>query len=130
MVNKTAELTEKLKEVARNEHLHIGSDDEFAFGAGQLIWKILSQSKSASRSHALLEPFLQKVEPALFKQAIAKAFDTYKHEFVFYPKKYEFDKIMGEVMGFEPNEKNMKNQLPLILAGYFAETIFKADSNN
>jgi CRISPR-associated protein Csh1 len=130
MVNKTAELTEKLKEVARNEHLHIGSDDEFAFDAGQLIWKILSQSKSASRSHALLEPFLQKVDPTLFKQAIAKAFDTYKHEFVFYSKKYEFDKIMSEVMGFEPNEKNMKNQLPLILAGYFAETIFKADSNN
>ncbi|MBN2518932.1 MAG: hypothetical protein JXB17_00370 [Bacteroidales bacterium] len=129
MVNKTAELIEKLKQVAQNEQMHIGSDDEFAFGAGQLIWKILSQSKSANRSHSLLEPFLQKVDSALFKQAIAKAFDTYKHEFVFYTKKYEFDKIMSEVMGYEPNEKNMKNQLPLILAGYFAETIFKAEQS-
>lgn len=124
MVNKTAELIEKLKDVARNERLHISNDDEFAFGSGQLIWKILSQSKSASRSHALLEPFLQKVEPMLFKQAIAKAFDTYKHEFVFNQKKNEFDKVMSEIMGYEPNEKNMKNQLPLILAGYFAESIF------
>jgi CRISPR-associated protein Csh1 len=129
MVNKTVELIEKLKQVAHNEQQHIGNDDEFVFGAGQLIWKILSQSKSANRSHALLEPFLQKVDPTLFKQAIAKAFDTYKHEFVFYPIKYEFDKIMSEVMGYEPNERNMKNQLSLILAGYFAETIFKAEQS-
>ena len=30
-------------------------------------------------------------------------------------------------MGYEPDETNLKNLLPLILAGYFSETIFKKD---
>ena len=37
---------------------------------------------------------------------------------------------MSEVMGFEPDEKNLKKQLHLILAGYFAETIFKKEIEN
>ena len=64
--------------------------------------------------------------------AIARAFDTYKHAFKFYKgdKRYEFDKIMSEVMGFEPDEKNIKKQLHLILAGYFSETIFKRETED
>jgi CRISPR-associated protein Csh1 len=131
MVNKTQELFEKLKKIASsdNNSEFIKSDDEFAFAAGQLIRSILNKSESGERSHALLEPFLQKTECGKLKLAIARAFDTYKHAFKFYRgdnNRYEFDKIMSDVMGFE-TKTNMKDLLPMILAGYFSETIFKKE---
>lgn len=125
MANKTFELQTKIREIAQTESLHITTDDEFAFAAGQLIWKLLIQSESANRSQALLEPFLQKTEPVLFKQAIASTFNMYKYKFVLYPTKYEFDKLFSEVMGYDPDISNMKEHLPMILAGYFSESIFK-----
>lgn len=125
MANKTVELQTKLRQIAQTESLHIEADDEFAFAAGQIIWKLLIQSESANRSHALLEPFLQKTEPTLFKQAIASTFNLYKYKFALYPNKYEFDKLFSEVMGFIPIISNMKEHLPMILSGYFSESIFK-----
>ncbi|HKJ32465.1 MAG TPA: hypothetical protein VKA34_11590 [Balneolales bacterium] len=130
MANKTLEISEKLRFVIKNDEEHIESDDEFAFAAGQLIWKILIQSKSSNRSHALLEPFLQKAESNEFKKAIARTFNTYKHEFVMYPQKYGFDKLMSEVMGYEPEEPNMKNLIYMILAGYFSESLFSKEKDN
>lgn len=125
MANKTVELQSKIREIAQTESFHISSDDEFAFAAGQIIWKLLIQSESANRSHALLEPFLQKTEPILFKQAIASTFNMYKYKLALYPTKYEFDKLFSEVMGYDPDISNMKEHLPMILAGYFSESIFK-----
>jgi len=130
MANKTVEILNQLKVVAENENAHIQNNEEFAFAAGQLIWKILIQSKSASRSHGLLEPFLQKVDANELKKAIARSFDNYKHDFVMYPKKYGFDKLMSEVMGFEPSEPNMKNLTHMILAGYFAESLFQKEKED
>ena len=131
MANKTQHLLEKIKQIAKSEETaeHIQTDDEFAFAAGQLIRTILNKSKSGERSHALLEPFLQKTQCDKLKLAIARAFDTYKHAFKVYggdATRYEFDKIMGDVMGYE-TQTNMKDLLPLILAGYFSETIFKKE---
>lgn len=134
MVNKTEQLFERLKTIAKSKNTNerISTNDEFAFGAGQLIRNILNKSESGERTHALLEPFLQKTQADKFKLAIARAFENYKHAFKFYrgdDTRYEFDKIMSEVMGFETKE-NMKNLLPIILAGYFSETIFKKDESN
>lgn len=127
MANKTFELREVLKKVIENESQYIQTDDEFAFASGQIIWKILIQSKSSNKSHALLEPYLQKTDATEYKKAIARSFDTYKHEFKLYPTKYGFDKLMSEVMGYEPSVKNMKNHLPIILAGYFSNSLFKQE---
>ncbi len=130
MVNKTKELLEYLSRISKpDSEEHITDDAAFAFASGQVIWKLLVQSRSSNRSHALLEPFLQKVDVGQFKLAIARTFEMYKHEFTLYPTKYEFDKIMSEVMGYEPNEPNMKNLLHYILAGYFARSIFTKKEN-
>ena len=127
MANKTQELQTKLRTVAQTETLHIENDGEFAFAAGQIIWKLLIQNESANRTHALLEPFLQKTDPVLFKQAIANTFNLYKYKFTLYPSKYEFDKLFSEVMGYIPDITNMKEHLPLILAGYFSESVFNKE---
>jgi len=127
MINKTEELFERLKVIAKNNNERIRTDEEFAFASGQLIWKLLIQSESSNRTHAMLEPFLQKSDSRLFKQAISRTYEMYKHKFTLFPLKYEFDKIMSEVMGVE-TDTNIKSLLPLILAGYFSETIFKKET--
>ncbi len=128
MINKTELLFDRLKTIAKNSKERIRNEEEFAFASGQLIWKLLIQSESSNRTHAMLEPFLQKTDAELFKQAIARTYEIYKHKFTIYSTKYEFDKIMSEVMGIE-TETNIKTLVPLILAGYFAETIFKKKDN-
>lgn len=131
MINKTQKMAARMQEIVREGGEEaFQSDDEFAYASGQLIRFLLSKNESANRSHALLEPFLQKTEPGLFKLAIARAFDTYKHALKFYggSKRYEFDKLMSIVMGYEPKPgTNMKDHLPLILAGYFAKLVFYSD---
>lgn len=124
MVNQTEELLKSLKELcAKDNEEHIQDDSIFAFAVGQLVYYLLNQSESSNRTHALLEPFLQKTDAGQLKQAIARTFATYKHAITFYRRKYAFDKLMSEVMGYEPDEKNMKNLLPMILAGYFSKSI-------
>lgn len=130
MINKTEELISRISTVATKENEHLKSDDEFAFSAGQVIYYLLNKSEASNRTHALLEPFLQKTDATLLKREIARCFDMYKHAIKFYARKYEFDKIMSEVMGYEPDEKNMKNLLPSTLAGYFAKSTFAKKSDN
>lgn len=128
MVNKTEELMSRMATIAENESEHLSNDDEFAFAAGQLIHYLLNKSESGNRTHALLEPFLQKTDANLLKREIARCFGMYKHAIKFYARKYEFDKIMSQVMGYQADEKNMKNLLPSILAGYFAKSTFSKKS--
>jgi CRISPR-associated protein Csh1 len=129
MVNQTVELQTKVRELANQENvLHLDNDNAFAFSAGQIIYYLLNQSEEGNRTHALLEPFLQKTDANQLKLAIARTFDTYKHAIKFYKKKYEFDKLMSEVMGYVPDEKNMRNLLPFILAGYFSKSIFSREN--
>jgi CRISPR-associated protein Csh1 len=132
MASKIPELLEKMKKVANDENAHFETTEEFAFGAGQIIRKVLDKSEAGERTHALLEPFLQKTNTEQLNLAIARTFETYKHGFKFYrgDNRYSFDKIFSEVMGFE-TEKNLKPYLPMILAGYFAKsTLGKSDDTN
>jgi len=129
MVNKTELLFEKVNQIAKNEKERMRTDEEFAFASGQLIRKILNESESAEYKLLLLKPLLQKADAKSLKLAIARAFKTCKHAFKFYEsnKRYSFERIISETMGFEPDEKDIKNLLPLIFAGYFSETVFKKD---
>ena len=132
MASKIPELLEKMKRVANDENAHFETTEEFAFGAGQIIRKVLDKSEAGERTHALLEPFLQKTNTEQLNLSIARTFETYKHGFKFYrgDNRYSFDKIFSEVMGFE-TEKNLKPYLPMILAGYFAKsTLGKSDDTN
>jgi len=131
MASKIPELLEKMKQVANDENAHFETTEDFAFGAGQVIRKILDKSEAGERTHALLEPFLQKTNVEHFNLAIARVFETYKHGFKFYrgDSRYPFDKILSEVMGYSTNE-NLKPFLPIILSGYFAKSIFSKDDTN
>ncbi len=128
MINLTQQLFEELRAYTKSDEANLKtiSPELFAFASGQLIREILQKSKSDKRTHALLEPFLQKTDINLFKLAIARTFETYKHEFTLYTgnKRYEFDKAMSLVMGASDDKINVKDLLPYILSGYFSDSIF------
>lgn len=126
MINKTELLRKRIGDIAKNEGSEpfIANEDEFAFASGQVINWLLLQSESSNRTHALLEPFLQKIDAKLFREAMGRTFEMYKHKFTLYPNKYEFDRVFGQVMGCDTNV-SIKSLLPLILAGYFSESVFK-----
>ena len=109
---------------AGENHLQEGDDEQFAFTAGQVIAYLFSKSKSNDSSYSRLEPFLQKIECGLFKQAILRFFEMYKHENF----SNNFKKPFAEVMAFE-TETNLKDLSPLILAGFFSENKLFANSS-
>jgi CRISPR-associated protein Csh1 len=130
MASKIPEYQERMRKLFRDENYHIAEDDEFAFAAGQLIYYILKQSKSSNKSHALLEPFISKSDPEQFRQMIIRGIDQYKHAFEWYGSgKGRFEKLTGEIMGYEC-KTNIKEMLPVILAGYFSQSLIYEPSQN
>ena len=99
-----------------SKHIEESNDSQFAFAAGQVIAYLFSKSRSSDRSYSRLEPFLQKRECGLFKQAILRFFEMYKHENF----SNNFQKPFAEVMAFE-TEKDLKTLTPVVLAGFFSQ---------
>jgi CRISPR-associated protein Csh1 len=120
MASKIPELLEKMKKVANDENTHFDTTDEFAFGAGQIIYFLLNQSKASERTHALLEPFIQKVQTVQLQNSIAQTVNMYKHEISFGHGRFE--RLSAEVLAYETDD-NLKNYQRLLLAGYFATPV-------
>jgi CRISPR-associated protein Csh1 len=120
MANKIVEHQTRLRTIRDNPNMHIQSDDEFAFAAGQIIYYLLTKSKSANLTHSALEPFLQKTDSSELKKAIANTFNAYKHEIDF--GQGRFEKLCGEVMDYDL-DGNLKELMPYVLAGYFSNSL-------
>lgn len=120
MANKITELQKKMRlirEIKGNDHIE--TDEEFAFTVGQIIYFLLEKSKAGNKSHALLEPFIQKSNIVELKKAITATFNAYKHEIDF--GKGRFEKLFSEIMAYEL-DKNLKELTPIMLAGYFSKS--------
>ncbi len=127
MSSKIPELLEKMKQVANDENAHFETTEEFAFGAGQIIFYLLNQSKASERTHALLEPFIQKVKAEQLQSSIAQAVNMYKHEISFGHGRFE--RLSSEVLAFETDD-NLKNYQRFFLAGYFATPVIYEKKEN
>jgi CRISPR-associated protein Csh1 len=126
MASKIPFLREKLKKLLEEQETHIESDEEFAFNAGQLIYYILYQSEAANKTHALLEPYITKNELTLFKLAITRGIDQYKHKLPYGTER--FQKLASEVLGYDSKTK-IKELLPILLAGYFSNSLLFESKN-
>ncbi|MDD4086788.1 MAG: hypothetical protein PHP48_06055 [Bacteroidales bacterium] len=122
MENTFKTLLEKMDLVANDDNVLLDDKNvaEFLFAAGQVIYFLLSKSKTSNPTHALLEPFLQKSNAAQLQNAIANAINAYKHEISFY--KDRFERLASQVLAFDTNE-NLKNYQRYLLAGYFAPSV-------
>ncbi|MDI6804788.1 MAG: hypothetical protein QME58_13275, partial [Bacteroidota bacterium] len=121
MASKIPEYQERMRKLFSDENYHIAEDDEFAFAAGQLICFILKQSESYKKTHALLEPFINKNDPKQFRLVIVRGIDQYKHKFEWYGScgKGRFERLAGEILGYDCKTP-IKELLPVVLSGYFS----------
>ena len=119
-------LQKENKSISESENNHFKNDEEFAFASGQVIYYLLSQSESSNRTHALLEPFLQKTDVGLFKDSIIRQFNKYKHNIRF--KQSKFEKLMSEVLSYKL-DKSLSDLMPFILAGYFSKNEIYLSNN-
>lgn len=105
----------QLAEATTQQTPAIPSTAHFAFAVGQVIYYVLKKSKSADNSYRLLEPYLQQVHCSQLQQAIAKDITRYKHE----PFSKRFERVAAVVLTHSTPD-NLKDYLPQLLAGYFA----------
>lgn len=120
MANQILKLQERMQKIANNNDAHVENDHEFAYATGQVIYYLLNQSEAGNKSHALLEPFLQKTDATQLKMAISRTFAQYKHAITFY--KGRFEKLMAEVLSYDL-DGDLKSLLPITLAGYFSDCV-------
>ena len=123
--SKLNEYQSKIRTIFNDDTIHLVSDDEFAFAAGQLIYYLLSMNESASKSHALLEPFLSKSDVSLLKKNISNAINKYKHALEWYGKvgKGRFERLASEVLSYDGMRDNISDYLPILLSGYFSNSL-------
>ena len=115
MATKLPEFREHIQKITESDDAHFDSDEMFAYGAGQLIYFLLTQSETSNKSHALFEPFLQPNDVEQFKRQITNVFEKYKHAIHLNAK--SFNRVLAEVQAFQTNRKMNDLQAPLI-AGY------------
>ncbi len=121
MASKIPELLEKCRKIANNDNEHLSENpEEFAFAAGQVIYFLLDKSKAANKTHALLEPFLQKTMADNLQNTIGNTIGVYKHAISF--GKGRFERLAKEVLAYE-TDVNIKNLQRFLLAGYFAQAV-------
>lgn len=113
-----------MKQLAKGE-AYIENDEQYAFAVGQVIYYLLRKSKTADRSYKRLEPFMQQVQSKELNKAIARLFDTYKHENF----STKFRTPFAEVLDYE-TKTNIRDLIPSILAGVFSENELFSDKEN
>ncbi|MDT0689727.1 hypothetical protein RM549_08015 [Salegentibacter sp. F188] len=101
------------------------TDEEFAFLSGQIIKYLHTKSKSSQSGFNLLEPYTQQSKCEQFKLRIANDFDRYKHQNF----SGRFERAASYVLSYETSA-NLKDLLPEMLAGFFADNKLFSNSKN
>ena len=122
--NKTINMASKLKDyqdfvsgmIDGSTTGEAAQDEHFAFAAGQVIYYLLSKSKSADTSFRLMEPYLQKTNCKALQENIAEDFARYKHENF----SNNFGKVAAFVLSYETSQ-NLKKLQPQLLSGLFSK---------
>ena len=127
MASKVTELTQTMHKVAKGEAM-LESNEEFAFGAGQIVSYLVDKSAASNKTYALLEPYLQKVKSEQLQDAIAQSIAVYKHEIPTY--KGKFQSLASNVLTYD-GDIDVKPLLKYFLAGCFSQNeIYRKENNN
>lgn len=124
MANKLKEHREFMLKLAKGE-VDIETDEQFAFTAGQVIYYLMSKSKTADRSYKRLEPFLQQVHSNQLNAAISRMFDAYKHENF----STNFKNPFAQMLDYETT-KNLRDLIPIMLSGVFSNNALFSDKES
>lgn len=110
-------LRERFNTVKETEDDTLKDDKEFAYAAGQLVYYLLSRSKSDHLTHAMFDPFLKATNMDQLKRNIERILKQYAYDIHMYAK--AFNKIQAEVIGYELEEKSFEDIKSFLIAGYF-----------
>ncbi|QMW06297.1 hypothetical protein [Spirosoma foliorum] len=121
MANKLQTHRKFIQQLTKNEAT-IETDEQYAFTVGQVIYYLLTKSKTSDTSYKRLEPFLQQVHAKELNKAIARLFDTYKHETF----SSNFRTPFAEVMAYE-TKASIRDLMPTTLAGIFSQNALFSD---
>ncbi len=121
MANKLTSHREFIQKLSKGE-TDIESDDQYAFAAGQVIFYLLRKSKTEDGSYKRLEPFMQQVHAKELNKAIARMFDSYKHENF----SSNFKNPFAQVLAYE-TPTNIRDLIPIVLSGIFSKNSLFSD---
>lgn len=121
MANKLRVHRDFIQKLTKNE-ASIETDEQYAFTVGQVIYYLFTKSKTADTSYKRLEPFLQQVHAKELNKALARLFDTYKHETF----SSNFRTPFAEVMAYE-TKASIRDLMPTTLAGVFSQNALFSD---
>ncbi|GAB4044750.1 hypothetical protein [Spirosoma litoris] len=121
MANKLQTHRKFIQQLTKNEAT-IETDEQYAFTVGQVIYYLLTKSKTSDTSYKRLEPFLQQIHAKELNKAIARLFDTYKHETF----SSNFRTPFAEVMAYE-TKASIRDLMPTTLAGIFSQNALFSD---
>lgn len=117
MASKLKEYQEFVSDLIEGKaDLDQAADEHFAFAAGQVIYYLLSKSKSEDTSFRLMEPYLQKTNCKALQENIADDFARYKHENF----SRNFENVAAFVLSYK-TDQNLKRLQPQLLSGLFAK---------
>ena len=120
MGSKLPEFHENLKKLLREEISYYQTDEDFAYGTGQLIRYLLEKSESGNKNHSMFNPFLQKLGNFdVFITQINRALKTYGHKVEMHFD--TFDTMMSNTTSYKP-EKSLKELETILISGYFAKS--------
>lgn len=126
MISKIEEIKKKTRAVAEDQNVHLSSNEEFAFAAGQIASYLIEQSEASNKTYALIEPFLQKRDSYQLQAEILRFTEMYKHKLKFYNgNKYGLELLTSDVLTFGDEPVRMAGLKKYFIAGCFSPSILK-----
>lgn len=112
-MNKVVEDLREHINMPKETEWNFNSDEEYSFAVGQVVYYLLSLSKSNVKSHSVLNPFLNATKDEIIKKHIFNMYKKYNY-ILEVNKGFRFDKILSRIMMYNP-KKLYKEQ---IMAGF------------
>jgi CRISPR-associated protein Csh1 len=98
----------------------IRDKESFAYYAGQIAYYLLSQSKSESKTHALVEPFINATGFSALGIRLEELFNNYKHALAFNYGKFNSVFTAWWAFLYDHKEEPFSKELKILFyAGYF-----------
>ncbi|WP_434223485.1 hypothetical protein [Fervidobacterium gondwanense] len=116
------------REIMNKEELE--RDYEFYYLLGKITYSLLSQSESATKTHALVEPFINVSSSAVMLERVVELFNKYKHKIDI--DDYKFNKAFSLVLSYYNNKlsKSDNQQVSRENKFYFFEGYFTTARSN
>jgi len=103
------------------EQSYFENDTEFYYAVGQVVYYLLSQSKSQNKNYGMFEMFLNNKNSKHLIRRVKETFNTYKHAVAIGNK--AFNQAMAMIMAYQPEEIITDQMQSILLAGIFSKSL-------